>query len=134
MPSRFGCSPGTYGDRPWTTGLQKRLMICDPTAELVTVGHARSWRKSPLSTRRRSRGEHPTCATRAKRRPKRLSATIASIVSHADGEKQRCASELMSTRSPDGAQRHPGTVSPDFGAARLNPGYGAVSSKPRLFY
>jgi len=32
--------------------------------------------------------------------------------------------------SPDGAQRHPGRPTPDFGAARLNPGYEAGSAAP----
>src|SRR6266496_3637827 len=58
MPSSFGCSPGTYGDRLWTTELQKRLMICDPTADLITVEYAKPWRKarSPpgVDPRRRS--------------------------------------------------------------------------------
>src|SRR5215469_17831355 len=48
MPSSFGCSPGTYGDRRWTIELQKRLMICDPTADLITVRYAKPWRKSAL--------------------------------------------------------------------------------------
>jgi hypothetical protein len=31
-PSSLGCSPGTYGDRLWTTELKKRLMIVIQTA------------------------------------------------------------------------------------------------------
>src|SRR6516225_4039294 len=48
MPSSFGCSPGTYGDRLWTTELQKRLMICDPATDHIKVGHAKLWEKSAL--------------------------------------------------------------------------------------
>src|SRR5215475_14043597 len=46
MPSSFGCSPGTYGDRRWMTELQNRLMICDPTADLITLGYAKPGQKS----------------------------------------------------------------------------------------
>jgi hypothetical protein len=40
------------------------------------------------------------------------------------------AADLQAARSPDGAQRHPGTASPDFAAARLNPGYESSPPAP----
>jgi hypothetical protein len=55
MPSSFCCSSGTYGDGLWTTELQKRLTIFDQTADLITVGNAKPWRKSGLHPSRRKR-------------------------------------------------------------------------------
>src|SRR5260363_299906 len=55
-PSIFGCSPGTYGDRLWTTELQKRLMIRDPGIDLITVGDAALRWKPALHLARISRG------------------------------------------------------------------------------
>ena len=37
MSSAVGCSPGTYGDSLWTTELQKRLMVYNPTAVKIII-------------------------------------------------------------------------------------------------
>src|SRR5262245_50299143 len=49
-PSRFGCSPGTYGDRSWTTALQKRLMAYQPRDGSEHTRIRQPWAKAPPPT------------------------------------------------------------------------------------